>query len=97
MASQFDLTFTLGANSVTQSSASYSDANGQRFSDWIWAAYPQVDENGDPLPDTQANRAQSFRDFADAMFGGIKANVLRYERQQAAAAASSGVGDIDPA
>ena len=97
MVAQFQLSFTLGANTVDQLSASYSDANGQRFSDWLWAAYPQVDVDGNPLPDNNANRAQAFRDFADAMFEGIKQNVLRHEKQAAKAAAEAGVGDIDPA
>ena len=97
MAAQFELKFTLGANTVSQLSNSYSDANGQRFSDYLWGAYPQLDENGDPLPDTNANRAQAFRDFADAIFEATKQNVLRHEKQAAKAAAEAGVGDIDPA
>lgn len=97
MAAQFSLSFTLGAQTVTQDSASYSDANGQRFSDFLWAAYPQVDGNGDPLPDTPANRAQAFRDWADAIFESTKQNVLRFEKQAAKEAAEAGVGDIEPA
>lgn len=96
MAAQFEITFTLGANSVTQTSASYSDANGQRFSDWIWAAYPQFDVDGNPLPDTAGNRAQSFRDWADAIFAGTKSNVLRWEQQEAASTAAGNVPPIDP-
>ena len=97
MAAQFELKFTLGGNTISQLSPSYSDANGTRFSDWLWSAYPQVDENGDPLPDTNANRAQAFRDFASAIFEATKANVLRHEKQAAKEAAEAGVPDIGAA
>jgi hypothetical protein len=81
-ASFFNIEFTLGAQTVDHASQTYSDANGQRFSDYIWASYPQLDVDGNPLPDTPANRAQAFRDWADAIYAGTKANVLRWEDQQ---------------
>ena len=79
----FDLSYTSDAGTVTQDSKVYSEANGQRFLDWIWVAYPQIDytdpDNPVPKPRTQANEVQAFRDFADGFYAGTKANVLRYE------------------
>jgi hypothetical protein len=79
----FDLSYTTDAGTITQPSKIYSEINGQRFVDYIWIAYPQIDytdpENPVPKPRTQQNEAQAYRDFADAMFAGVKANVLRQE------------------
>jgi hypothetical protein len=75
----FALSYTADAGTTSHDSKIYSEVNGQRFIDWIWVAYPQLDENGDPLPRTQANEVQAYRDFADGMFAGVKANVLRAE------------------
>ena len=75
----FTLSYIADAGTVSQDSKIYSEANGQRFLDWIWVAYPQLDENGDPLPRTQANEVAAYKDFADGMFAGVKANVLRAE------------------
>ena len=78
----FTLIYTSDGGAVTQDSKVYSEANGQRFIDWIWVAYPQLDVNGDPLPRTQANEVKAYRDFADGFYAGTKANVLRYEDQE---------------
>lgn len=94
MAAKFDLSFTLGANTITQTSHVYADAAGQRFSDYIWAKYPQYDVDGNPLPDTNANRVKAFRDFADGYFQAIKNDVIRYEKERDAQAARDAVSDL---
>lgn len=90
----FNIEFTLGAQTTNHPSLTYSDANGQRFSDYIWANYPQLDVDGNPLPDTPANRNAAFQDWADAIYAGTKANVLRWEDQQLKEAVSP--PPIDP-
>ena len=75
----FTLSYIADAGTVSQDSKIYSEANGQRFLDWIWVAYPQLDENGDPVDRDQASEVQAFRDFADGFYAGTKANVLREE------------------
>ena len=79
----FTLSYIADAGTVTQDSKIYSEENGQRFLDWIWVAYPQIDNsdpnNPVPKPRTQANEVQAFRDFADGFYSGTKANVLRVE------------------
>lgn len=67
----------------------------QRFIDWVWYAYPQVDENGDPLPDNAANRAAAFREWADGIVAGTWSNVKRWEMQEAAQQASDAVTDLE--
>jgi len=91
------LTWTLDvtAGIVTQDSPTISDANMDRFIDWCLYAYPQLDENGDPLPVTNAVKAAAFRDFARSQWQGVKANVLRWEQQEAAQAAREAVNDIE--
>jgi hypothetical protein len=76
----FTLSYTTDAGTISQDSKIYSELNGQRFVDWIWVAYPQYEADGETLkPRTQQNEMQAYRDFADGMFAGVKANVLRVE------------------
>lgn len=90
------LTWTIDHNAATLSedSPTVSDVQMDRFIDWLWYAYPQLDENGDVLPRTLANEAQAFRDWANIQWLGTKANVIRWERSEAAQAASDAVQDL---
>jgi hypothetical protein len=96
----FTLEYTTDAGTISHDSKIYSEANGQRFVDWIWVAYPQIDysdpENPVPKPRTPANEADAFRDWATAQWQGTKANVLRWERLEAAQEAAGDVPPIDP-
>lgn len=85
---------TTSVGTVTQDGPDLSDAQMQRFLDWLWYAYPQLDVDGNPLNRTNANQAQAFRDWADTAYQGTKANVLRWEKQEAAQAAAEAVTDI---
>ena len=86
---------TNAAGTVTHDSPTISDANMDRFVAWVLYAYPQLDGNGDPLPVTNAVKAAAFRDFADAQWQGVKANVLRWEQSEAAQQAREAVNDIE--
>ena len=85
---------------VTQDGPTISDAQMDRFLDWVWYAYPQFDldvEDGEtpiPLPRNNANTAKAVRDWADAQWRGTKANVLRHERNEVAEAARDAILDI---
>jgi hypothetical protein len=85
---------------VDKDGPTISDANMVRFIDWMWYAYPQIDntdpENPVPKPRTPANEADAFRDWATAQWQGTKANVLRWERLEAAQEAAGDVPPIDP-
>ena len=96
MSASFELTYTTDAGAITQPSKTYSEANGQRFVDWIWAAFPQLDMNNNPLPRTQQNEVQAYRDFADKFYADTKAAVLSYERQEAAQDAADNVPPLEP-
>ena len=86
------------AGTVAKDGPVISDTNMDRFIDWIWYAYPQIDnsdpDNPVPKPRTPANEAQAFRDWADSQWLGTKANVIRWEKLEAAQAASDGVPDL---
>lgn len=66
-----------------------------RFSDWLWAKHPPLDGNGDPLPDTPANRAQAFRNWSDNTMLIAWQNVKNWEEAVAAEAARDGVPDME--
>lgn len=87
-------TITTTAGTVARDGPEISEANMQRFRDWLWLKFPQLDEEGNPLARTPANEAQAFRDWADVQWQVTKRNVLDHERQVAAQAAQDGVEDI---
>ena len=87
---------TTTAGTVSESGPDISDANMDRFFEtWVLARYPQLDENGDPLPVTNATKAAAFREYAQGEWEVVKAQVLRYEQQEAAKAAADAVNDIE--
>ena len=87
---------TTTAGTVSESGPDISDANMDRFFEWLTAeAYVQTDENGDPLPVDNAVRAAAFREWAQGQWEGVKAQVLRYEQQEAAQQAAGAVTDIE--
>ena len=92
----FTLTYTTDAGVIDQDSKIYSEANGDRFVDWIWAAFPQLDINNNPLPRTQQNEVQAYRDFADQFYADTKTKVLDHEKQVAAQDAVDNVPPLDP-
>ena len=91
-----EFSLTTSAGTTTYTSPEYSDAKMQRFIDWAWSQYEQLDENGDVLPDNNANRAAAVRDCFAAILGGIKGNVVRHEKAAAEIAARGGVADMEP-
>jgi len=96
-----NLTFsaTATAGTITHTSATYTDATMTRFTDWCWYAYPQYVVDGDPSSGVKtknnANVAAAVRDAFAALVEGLKANVIRYEKSEAAQAAQTGVPDFE--
>ena len=87
-----ELVTTAGTVTTTRD---LSNANMLRFTDWVWVAYPQYEVDEVTLkPKTNANLADSVRDYHEAIWQGTKANVLRQERLDAAKTASDGVPDL---
>jgi hypothetical protein len=81
---------------VTQDGPTLSDPNMDRFLDWVWYAYPQFQPDGvTPKPKTNANVADAIRDWGLGLWRGTKANVLRWERDEAAQAARDAIGDLE--
>ena len=91
-----EFSVTTSAGTVTFTSPEYTDAKMQRFLDWAWVQYEQLDENGDPLPDNNANRAAAVQDCFAAVLNGLKGNVLRHEEGAAVQTARDGVVDFEP-
>lgn len=92
----FTFTVSTAAGDVSRE-FTFSDVNLDRFLDFVVYQYPQLDENGDPLPVTNAVKAAATREWAEGVMGGTKSNVLRYEQNEAAQAARDAVGDMSEA
>lgn len=92
-----NLTFTATATAgtITHTSATYSDATMTRFTDWCWYAYPQLNPDGTPKTKNNANVAAAVRAAFAALVNGLKANVIRHEKSEAAQAAQTGVPDFE--
>ena len=76
------LTWTIEttAGTVAQDGPTISDANMDRFLDWLNVLFPQLDVNGNPLPRTPARDAQSFRDWVTVQeWPDTRDTVLRWE------------------
>jgi len=88
-------TVTTSAGVVENSSPTLSDANMTRFIDWAWYAYPQFQADGTtPKPRNLANEAAAVREWMEAQWQGTKANVIRWEENEAAQAARDAIADL---
>jgi hypothetical protein len=95
-----DLTLTLVATGGTIDHTKTGSAETEtRYLDWIWYSYPQYDvtdpENPVPKPDTPANRADAWREWAAVTLDSTWQNVKRWEQLEAARDAAGNVGDLD--
>jgi hypothetical protein len=92
-----DLTLTLVATGGTIDHTKTGSAQTeQRYLDWIWYAYPQFEVDGvTPKPDTPANRAAAWREWATVTLDSTWTNVKRWEQIEAAREAAGNVGDLD--
>lgn len=89
-----NLTFSLETTAGTVSPTS-PEFDQNRYLDWLWEQYAPTDAEGNKLTRTTANEAQAHRNHAAALWRGIKAAVLQYERNVAAEQARAGVTDIE--
>jgi len=91
---KFSVSFETAAGTVTVDGPTLSDAQMDRLINWAVYQFPQLDENGDPLPVTNAVKAASLRELGESLWRGTKNNVLRHEANEAAQAARESVEDI---
>jgi len=89
------ISVTTSAGTVTYDSPNLSDAAMDRLINFCLYAYPQEDEDGNPLPVTNAVKAAAIRDWGAGIFNGTKDNVLNFERNEAAQAAREAVAGIE--
>jgi hypothetical protein len=82
------------SGSVTYTAPTVSDAEMDRFLDYLWDNFAPVDENGDQLVRNNANQATAFRTWAAANWQNTKRTVVDYERQRDADVARDAVTDI---
>lgn len=87
------LSFSIVSNigNTTVDSPTLTDAQMQRFLDYIWATYPQTNADGSPKAKNAANLAASYNAWAAALWQGTVSNVVSYEQALAAQAASAAV------
>lgn len=83
------ISFDATAGTVTQSGGVWDAAKETRFLNWVWNNYAPKDAVegsetfGETLPRTNPNIATAFKSFATAIIEGVKANILREEREEA--------------
>lgn len=83
------ISFDATAGTVTQSGGVWDAGKETRFLNWVWNNYAPKDEVansptfGQVLPRTNPNMATAFKSFATAIMEGVKANVLRSEKEDA--------------
>lgn len=78
---------------VTHDTPTLTTADITRFADYVWARYPQLNPDDTPKPRNKANLADAFREWAAALWAGTQANIVNYEKNNAAQTARDGVGD----
>lgn len=94
-AATLEWTVNTSAGSVTYTAPAVSDANMDRFIDFLWGNYAPTDPTtGETLPRTAGNEATAFRAWAAANWNGVKRNVLEYERQNNADVARNAVPEF---
>lgn len=83
------ISFDATAGTVTQSWGVWDAGKETRFLNWVWNNYAPKDTTegsptfGEVLPRTNPNMATAFKSFALAIMEGVKANVLREEKESA--------------
>ncbi len=87
-------TVETSAGTVTHDGPTVSDAQMQRFLDWVWATERQLDPDGTQKPRNAANVVASLLDWGRAQWIDTKADVLKFERRAASQVAFNSVADI---
>jgi hypothetical protein len=68
-----------GGQQVSYTSPTITDANMDRFIDYLWDAFPPLDGNNDPLPRNTANEAAAYQLWAAEQWKRLKSKVKHYE------------------
>ena len=92
---KMSVAFETAAGSISVDSPTLSDANMDRLIAWATYQFPQLDENDDPLPITNAVKAAALRELGESIWQGTKNNVLRHEENEAVQAARESVEGLE--
>lgn len=96
---QLSWSIQTSAGTTTFNGPTISDANMDRFLDWVWDAYPQyVDPDATPKvlkTKNNANLAAAYRDWAQGQWRGLVDQVKRFEDEPAAKSAKDKITKID--
>ena len=96
LAANFTWEVTTAAGTVSQDSPTISDANMDRFLDYVWVVYPQYEADGVTLkPKTNGNLAASVRDWMSFQWQDTKRTVIQWEKSRDAQVAIDAVTDIE--
>ncbi len=87
-------TVETSAGTVTHDGPTLTDAQMDRFLDWVWATERQLEPDASPKPRTPANIAASVRDWCRTQWRNTKTGVRKYEGNARAQAARNSVADL---
>lgn len=73
-------TFVATSGTVNQNGPTITAPQEALFLDWLWAKYAPTDpQTGAVLPRNASNEVQAFRNYANKLWLGTRANVLRWK------------------
>lgn len=72
-------TFVSTAGTVNHNAPTITVQQEDLFIDWLWAQYAPLDEFNVPVTRNTANEAAAFRNYANALWRGTRANVIRWK------------------
>lgn len=87
------------AGMVEKSTPALPEESIERFIDWVWYQYPQIDmtDPNNPVskPRTQATEVDAVNDWMAAEWVKTKNLVVGWEQREAAQAASDAIAELD--
>lgn len=89
--------FIATAGTVNQNAPAITAPQEALFINWLWAHYAPIDTVegsptfGETLPRNAANEAHAFRNYADKLWLGTRANVIRWKHELDKAAVAAPV------
>ncbi len=84
-------TVETSAGTVTHDGPTISDAQMQRFLDWVWATERQLEPDGTPKLRNTENVIASLHEWGAAQWKNTKDDVMKFERRAAAQVAFNSV------
>lgn len=72
-------TFVATSGTVTQNAPDLTALQESLFIHWLWDTYAPTGAGGQTLTRNAANEAAAFRNYANALWRGTRANVIRWK------------------